>query len=1538
MNQLVFHGMSQGFFCKNISLWCIEKTIWWFQTLALAQGLTRRSEAVLTDPLAVFHAMDCFVDWSKLQYGDSIDVVVKVLVASPNKIWCYTVNQPSQNLVLLGDFNPDSIGSLVTVVAGKVVDLKSPFRIEVGQSSGFFPLKACEKRCLMQIVELCSGAGFFSSIAAELGMSVLVGVDQNHRWKSLFESLHDHSQFMCGTCGDPTLVSRLFGLGAAHCILVAGVSCQPHSVGGDARGFLDPRALCLPAVLRTSWLLQAPVTVLECVPGVLNDADFQGLLRHFCRCTGAVLSQSVLRLSDSWCAFRDRWFCVIAAPCFGEIHIPSMPVRENFQKVHQVMPSLFQMHSSDFEQLHLTLYELSKFYTFAHGGIQSHFLHGDMKLPTVLHSAANQLYPCRCGCRRPFTLERLQARGLFGTLVPLGVQICHDNQMMQDCRYLHPFEMALLNGGSVGFDVGDDLRLTLSAIGQSVSPLQGLWVMAHVLQRLQCFFGVEPVSPTACFDMFVDKILASRDETWGPSVSAPIPPPQCQYDVEMADEVDGNVLSFRVGAKTTVSDFQTCHRQLTGRLSPSLQVFSGDVHLADDTLLAGQTQLHFGFFPEPLKIVDDTHVPCPCGEWCPDTDLLGITPTVSFTLDPSVVASQEVGSFDAIACLPAAGLVALLKPQVQTDTAVRALIGQQIPKVMRCSVLDNQHGLWADDEIRFFLQQQVVHFSDQAVVMWDPLLLSSVIRFGNFDVVKALASSLISPAVVVTSVLVDEHWYPVVWQWTDGDLHAFTCGHAFGRSMAVSKLHLLVCETLGCDCHPVNFRSLGFAVDDFCGAMAVAFCDHLLSGEPLPSSLADLTSIHHWYRGKFLAGLSDLTPRPWIWGHGESDWRSKLTLLLQDHGVDVEEVEARATHVVSTLGQGSIVKIMNATSPWRELKWAANRCTPCLQLVRPSELQKMVEKRVAEGKPMGNKTQKKAGKGGSKGSVAKTIDPASLRIETGLFVCGEGQQLAQLSLAHITPAASGVVLCNACDAFPYLKGCRQISAGGLALIVLDAVEPLKQTTLVSQKVRLPVLCTSNQEPLLVEGFLYQLGALPVTRADCMNRVELATVATCVTKLLLFRDQVQCEWKDVVAHPMKQVFALLPLLQPCPDSECDGSCEAWHATATFPCSEPILELWGRQWLLDNFTVSPPLKADLFVAHVRLPFCLQHRVQTYSGCNGLFLEPKDEDGKTPSKSYQVIWMGRSSLQDLVICKQSISGITGLARMNGRYGFRCHVDHVAEVYAKVKPNSAFLPQGRKDTYLLGPAPFGTIKSSMVKVLEALAWKARVLHPIPAGAQISGMLWKIQAIEPPPVQIVSSAHGDMVITKCEDPVVQMPSTPAVVAASHTLSLCTANSGNEDPWAHWDPWSQGLKKGAVTTPPVIASHDPVQAIERRVVESVLAQLPKPSMEIDDGSGDVALQTKVQQLESQVQELQAGQQHLHHTLQDTAAQTNCQIQTLHRQTSQLETAVQTNAGQLTAFQTQFHAQMEQSQSRLEGLFKEQHDRIEALFQKRARME
>lgn len=49
--------------------------------------------------------------------------------------------------------------------------------------------------------------------------------------------------------------------------------------------------------LATSWILQAVMIVLECVPGVMQDAGFQGVLKQFSLQTGYRLKPSRFALA-----------------------------------------------------------------------------------------------------------------------------------------------------------------------------------------------------------------------------------------------------------------------------------------------------------------------------------------------------------------------------------------------------------------------------------------------------------------------------------------------------------------------------------------------------------------------------------------------------------------------------------------------------------------------------------------------------------------------------------------------------------------------------------------------------------------------------------------------------------------------------------------------------------------------------------------------------------------------------------------------------------------------------------------------------------------------------------------------------------------------------------------------------------------------------------------------------------------------------------------------------------------------------------------
>jgi len=205
------------------------------------------------------------------------------------------------------------------------------------------------------------------------------------------------------------------------------------------------------------------------------------------------------------------------------------------------------------------------------------------------------------------------------------------------------------------------------------------------------------------------------------------------------------------------------------------------------------------------------------------------------------------------------------------------------------------------------------------------------------------------------------------------------------------------------------------------------------------------------------------------------------------------------------------------------------------------------------------------------------------------------------------------------------------------------------------------------------------------------KVEFAvqSIPTCVVKAMVYRDLTSADWADVVAHPLKHIFGLVPPLQVCPESDCPG-CECWHQSAQYPLEGPVVEVWSKQWLRLNFVASSPQQAEVFVVNLRIPEVLQHIVQEFSGFSGIFLEPKSVDGRKPSDLYQVIWFPKASVEQLTMQRQTIPEVCGLARLGHKLGLRCKAEHAAAVFAKTKPGMTFLPAGKKQAWLVGPFPY--------------------------------------------------------------------------------------------------------------------------------------------------------------------------------------------------------------------------------------------------------
>ena len=252
-------------------------------------------------------------------------------------------------------------------------------------------------------------------------------------------------------------------------------------------------------------------------------------------------------------------------------------------------------------------------------------------------------------------------------------------------------------------------------------------------------------------------------------------------------------------------------------------------------------------------------------------------------------------------------------------------------------------------------------------------------------------------------------------------------------------------------------------------------------------------------------------------------------------------------------------------------------------------------------------SKKGKGKGKSKGHSFAALDPQGLRVDTGIF-CGADASVAQMEVSQIGPGASGIVLMTLATAGPYLRSGKQITTGALGLILIDCTPEQVQTSLIAEPVKFPATCLANEEPLLIEGVLFQLGAIPIRRTPPTAQCQLITMDSCVVRILVFRDMIEGGWDVFCEHPMQFVFRKIPLLRPCSDPACDSHCESWHPAEKCNLPDPIMELWNKQYFSHAFTTVSPDKADCFSVHIRLPSCLQTQIQHYSGNGGVFLEPE------------------------------------------------------------------------------------------------------------------------------------------------------------------------------------------------------------------------------------------------------------------------------------------------------------------------------------------
>lgn len=856
----------------------------------------------------------------------------------------------------------------------------------------------------------------------------------------------------------------------------------------------------------------------------------------------------------------------------------------------------------------------------------------------------------------------------------------------------------------------------------------------------------------------------------------------------------------------------------------------------------------------------------------------------------------------------------LTLPVVHDIIHARSLLSQTCPSDLRTQILYRQSTVWSDDEIRWHLARIRSCVPMKCVIPIDPLITHGCVESRRFESIRNWLSAQDELAgMYITVILQEGHWYPVCLDCRKGVLSVTTWDIPSVKHSGLEDFCKSFANALAVKLGPIVQHSRLFAGKDMCGAASIAYLEHRAVGTQLPEIQSGLESLHEFYRQSFASAVSgqDRVSTPWLWGAGNDSnidlAVQKLSPLLVEHGVPEDFAHSRATKAVKAIGAADIIRAFAGKNAWKSIKALGTNVK--FQFILPDELQAQISRRA--GKDAVGKPTKKGSGAKQEPSDSFVLDPAKLTLPTGSFV-GGGRDVQQIPLSMLGPMAEGIVIANWEHAQPYLRSSQQLAKGPLAMLVLHGPIGGCPTSLATTKVTVPARCSINNEPLLLEALLVQLGGIQVTRAISPAPVLIDTVQVTTLKIVVYKDEVTQDWEEVTNAPMRYIIRHIPLLKLCKQQNC--TCQHWHNTEKVEATEAIVDVWRRQFLRAGYKPEPVASSTIFSVCIRVPECLAERLLGCSGGEGIYIEPRSLDSKSVSTDYEVIWVPKAGRSELCHMRQVNPAVIGLARVNDRYGLRVRTAQAAALHRAIRPDAVYLANGIRQSFIVGPIPYGTDRKALSKALSQSSWEAKPLQPVSALTGERGVMWSVVAVAEPPTNIITMSHGDVVITKDKESSSEVSKTLKPVAAPSTISLCGAGGRpKDDPWLKVDPWGQyvPVSGGNPHQTGLTTAAESIHQLESKIESAVLAKLPHVvAMDQDD------VPDRVQELENRFNQLVQRQQQLETVVSDQGAQQSAQLSQMQ---SQLNAQGQQLAGHMDAQQQHIQTMFESQMAQIRGL-------------------
>ena len=491
-------------------------------------------------------------DLRRYTEGDRTHVVIDTKMQLHEKLWLGQLKLSRQMVLVQGHLEEGTWtllnAKLSQLDAGKpmlIVDEITSVHLRIPSLADGLPL-----------VELCSGFGFASQGAATAGFTPTVKVEKQAN--TVTALLQMGEQAIHGDVQHPLTVKKVLDKVGVTCpTVLLCFACQPFSRFGDQRGMMDERAGSLKGGLLLSYLLWAPLLIMENVSLTFNHYEVNMVLDQLMVLMDWERSQTTLDLAQQWSSARERTWVVLYPPW---LQVDLQPWK---QECTAPTPTSWQCLTTswtdpEIDELILTDEEATLFLA---EGNTNFFAEDKEKLPTALHSLGNHLWPCPCGCRiSPMNPQRLKDRGISTILVRL-------QQDPAKARHIHPRELALGLGIALpnqDLQTITPLRHWLAQLGQCASPLQSAWIFGHIAQRIDSFLHSGLPSPEMALNAMKERTIANWLACSRASVPANPPAPTARILMELSswDDAD-DTPALVLPVSTNQSHFQLLQAEAT---------------------------------------------------------------------------------------------------------------------------------------------------------------------------------------------------------------------------------------------------------------------------------------------------------------------------------------------------------------------------------------------------------------------------------------------------------------------------------------------------------------------------------------------------------------------------------------------------------------------------------------------------------------------------------------------------------------------------------------------------------------------------------------------------------------------------------------------------------------------------------------------------------------------------------------------------------------------------------------------------------------